>query len=137
MSMFFGNNAISDIYFGDKKVEKIYWGANKIYEAAAPTTAYRINVAINGGSIKPKTLLNGQMVNYAVTSMEAIDTVTLYFLPNTGYDLPQTITVDGYTGVYGDTGRSNVNWEYRKAYGALSLSGPIGDMTINITCVRV
>ena len=61
------------------------------------------------------------------------ESVTLNLIANTGYELPDTITVNEIEGTSGSTG---VNWTYNKSSGALSLNNPTTDVVVAIECVK-
>ena len=105
-SLTFGNNDIESVFFGNNSVSKVYYGNKAIYKTFSITT----------------TITNGTYTGRTSISNNGTTTITLS--ANSGYKLPNTISVSGAT------------YTYNSTTGVVVLSQPIGDITISCVCVQ-
>lgn len=105
-----GSNKVDKLYLGTDEVTKAYLGSNVVHEKVYTITETLSNVSKSGTH---------------PTEINASSTVTLKYVADTNYHLPDSVRVTGATSTW------------TKSTGTLVISNPTSNVTIVITGARI
>lgn len=103
--------------------------ANTTITTTYSIASYYYSVSVSHGNVYPLADASGYLT-YGSSKV-------IYIVPYGDYELPSTISVNGYTGNAGSQAISNCDWSYNSSTGALTISNLNDDITISVSCSTI